>query len=273
MGQLLAFIHDFTEDCFLCKLFCREGKCYCGIISPLAMAVVLAAIIVTIIVIAVKKKRRRIEDREAAERCATQTVSHEVIVKKIGEDQKPQEKSETPPVFETEPAAEPAAEVAAAEAVAVKEQGGATYGVFGIKRDKSFTARIIQSDDETKSYYGAIRNELEAFGAVPKTSWEHEVYRGGGFKLAKIKLRGKTVLLELAVPAAELDEKYKAEASSFGSVIHVNGDRKTKYAKEIIAKMMEEKGLSRQEKAPVDYVAQFAYEDTEALIARGLIKE
>ena len=162
----------------------------------------------------------------------------------------------------------------------IAENGRTRYIV--IKYSKSFTAKLIQSDDLTKKYYSELKNKLLSYdGVKSRISWKWETFRSGKKALAKLRLRGKTLAVTLALnPDDYADTKYYveslAEVKSYADtpcMYRVKNDRRLGYAKELIAKVMADNGVNELASAEnIDYAAQYPYEDTDALIEKKLIK-
>lgn len=166
------------------------------------------------------------------------------------------------------------------ELKAVVENGTTRYIV--IKYSKSFLAKLIQSDGETKRYYSFIKNRLLSYdGVKSRVSWKWESFRFGRITLAKLRLRGKTLSLCLALNAEDYaDSKYKVESldgikayADTPCMYRIKNDRRLKYGEELIAALMERNGITEKLLEETDYAAKYPYETTEALIGRKLIKE
>ncbi len=163
----------------------------------------------------------------------------------------------------------------------VVEGGEVKYII--IKYSKSFQAKLIQSGNVTKDYYSQLKNCLLSYkGVKSRMSWRWETFRAGRKALAKLRLRGKTLSLALALnPDDYADTKYIVESladvaayADTQCLYKIKNDRRVKYATELIDKVMQDNGLSAGLVSEnVDYAAQYPYETTEALIARKLIKE
>ena len=146
--------------------------------------------------------------------------------------------------------------------------------------NRSFTAKLIQSEDKLKSYYGEIRNELLRYKVKTRTSWRYETFKTGRKLLARLAVRGKTLGLYLALdPAAYQDTKYKvddvsavAKNAEVPALYKIKNDRRSKYAKDLIAEVMAANGLVAGDGPSDDFVARYPYEETEPLLERGLIK-
>lgn len=149
----------------------------------------------------------------------------------------------------------------------------------GIHYNRSFAARIIQSDDALKGYYSKLKNYLLAHKDVAAAdSWKRESFRQGRNTLAAFVIRGKTLCLCLATdPAAFTGTKYKVEDLSKRSknvntplLYRVKGDRRVTYAMQLIDRVFAEHGVEKAEIEYVNYAVPFTA--TETLVRRGLIR-
>lgn len=143
--------------------------------------------------------------------------------------------------------------------------------------NRSFKAKVIQSSDDVKRYYSELKNELLSYkGMKARLSWDKESFNIGRKYYARMSIKGKTLMLYLALdPNEYLDTKYLVEDSSevakyedVPTLYRIKGERRLKYAKELIAIMMQE--VVKNEIEPVDYC--YPYEETDALIEQKLIK-
>ncbi len=149
-----------------------------------------------------------------------------------------------------------------------------------IKYNKSFTAKLIQSSDEVKNYYSAIKNELLSHkGVKARMSWKGETFYSGRQIYAKLCIRGKSLSLFLALNAQDyVDSKYilkdMSEVATYEKtpcLYRIKNDRRLKYSGELIQTVMNgREKLAEYEK--VDWAKQYPYEELEPLIERKLIK-
>lgn len=145
--------------------------------------------------------------------------------------------------------------------------------------DKSFTAKLIQSDDELKGWYSSLKNALLGYKKVnSRISWRTDSINRGRTKLAKFAIRGKTLGLYLALnPDDYANTKYKVERAEnkryedVPCLYRIKNGRRAKYALELIATLAEKFELQPIEREYVDYY--LPYEETEPLLERGLVKE
>ena len=146
---------------------------------------------------------------------------------------------------------------------------------------KSYQARLAQSQGNVMEYYNIIKNLLLAYkGVKNRVSWNYEAFNKGRVHVAKIIAKTKTLYLYLALDPAELtDSKYgivdvsdKKKYASVPVLIKIKGDRKFKYALELIDKLCGENlQLPKKEAEEVDY--RIPYQTTEELVQSGLVKK
>lgn len=144
--------------------------------------------------------------------------------------------------------------------------------------NKSFTARLCQADDVIKSYYSELKNDILAYkGVKSRISWHFDTFNKGREKCIKLQLRGKSLYMYIALNPADLDEKYHvkdvsgmARYATVPTMLRIRKPRSLKYAKELVAKLMENLGVMRGETPNVQY--KIDYKSTEALLQVGLIK-
>ena len=156
------------------------------------------------------------------------------------------------------------------------EDGTATYFMY----NKSFTAKLIQANDEVREYYNILKNYVLSYKKVTtRISWSHESVNRGRNKICRFVLRGKSLYLYLPLnPDDYADTKYKVERSEakrfeeLPCLYRIKNPRRVKYATELIATVMERYGLEYAEKESEDFVKDYPYEETLPLIKRGLIK-
>ena len=145
--------------------------------------------------------------------------------------------------------------------------------------DRSFTARIIQSNDALKARYSELKNYLlDHRGMRCRTSWKRETFSIGRKTIATFAVRGKTLMLYLACDPGKFDRtKYKVENMSEVAsrrktplLFRIKSDRRTAYAKQLIDMVMDENGVPMTERKPQDFTV--PYRSTDELVKRGLIK-
>ncbi len=205
----------------------------------------------------------------------------EEAVAEEAEEPAPAEETVAEEVAEPAPVEEAVAEAVEEPAPVPAEKKPAQKINIRVSYNRSFTAKIIQSDGVLKDYYSDIKNELLAYKKVKqRVSWRHETFRSGRKLLAKFTLRGKTLNVYFALdPADYADTKYKIkDVSSVAcnanvpSLYKIKNERRRRYAKQLIAELMQANGLEYAGREETDYAGQYPYEETEALIEKNLIK-
>jgi len=162
----------------------------------------------------------------------------------------------------------------------VVEDGKTKYII--IKYSKSFSAKLIQSEDKVKEYYSVLKNYLLSYKKIKnRISWKWETFRLGRKMLAKLKIRGKTLSVCLALDPKEYEgSKFHVQdvsgVASYAEtpcMYKIKNDKRLRYVKELIDRLMLESGTTRGEEQSVDYVSQYPYDSTQSLIARKLIRQ
>ncbi len=182
-------------------------------------------------------------------------------------------------VAEEEIAEEIAAEAPAAERGEPFPAEGAAEEGSVLRYERSFTARVIQSDEETKRRYNLIKNELLSYENVKgRMSWRKETFRAGGGNVARLGFRGNILCLYLPLDPAEFaGSRYKVEQASEGNpgeklpcLFRIKNEKRARLACELIARVMGERGAKKGERPAQDYAP--PYETTEQLLGKGLIR-
>ncbi len=153
-----------------------------------------------------------------------------------------------------------------------------------IRLKKSFTAKIRQSDEQVKSYYSDLKNELTSYKKINSNiSWHGDRFNFGRDTVAKINICGKTLCFYLALDPN--DPEYKStvyhqkdvggqkayESTPF--MVKIKSDAAAKKALRLVGYLAEKVGTEKQEGfEPVDYVEEFKYQSTKQLFEDGYIK-
>ena len=215
-----------------------------------------------------------VETAERAEESAsvTQTAVAEVTIADDNEDEDVDDEETVEDI-----ANEEEYDVAPQRSVA-RINGAVRYII--IKYNKSFKAKLIQSGEEVKNYYSALKNELLSYNGVKtRISWKGESFYCGRKTYAKLCIRGKSVCLFLALNANDyVETKYKvddmSEVAAYEKIpclYRIKNERRLKYAADLIATAMD--GREKLEDyTETDFAKQYPYEDIEPLIERKLVK-
>ena len=152
--------------------------------------------------------------------------------------------------------------------------------IFQIRFIKSFTAKLIQSPDETKKYYEELKNEVLSYRKTnSRISWHYDSVTSSRNPVVKFAIRGKTLCVYLPLNADDyVDSKYKVEKveskrfEDTPCLYRIKNDRRVGYAKELIEVVASNLGLEKGEEQHEVY-SNLPYEPNKPLVARGLIKE
>lgn len=171
------------------------------------------------------------------------------------------------------------AEAPAAVSEETREAPAAVLAEGGVRYNRNFAAKLIQSGDEVKSWYIALKNELLSYRKVKaRVSWKRESFRLGRTLAARFGYRGNTLCIYLSLdPALYAGSKYKVEdVSRYAScadspcMYRLKNAWRARYAVDLIAAWMSSRDVPRTERKAEEY--DLSYESTEALIEKGLIK-
>ena len=226
---------------------------------------------------------------EPVEELVAEPVAEEPIEEPVEEPAAAEPAEE--PVAE-EPAAEPVSEQPSEEEPAEEEDEAeagegdefdnalvttVTGAKVFVQYRRSFTARLIQADDEIKDYYNRLRNAvLSNAGVKERVSWNYDSYNVGRRQFVKINANRKSLIVYFALPPAEVDEKYRfrdvSEKKRYANVpvrYKVTGSRSFAYALELLEQTASEFGL---EVGSFEEHLDIPYEEREPLIRRRLIR-
>lgn len=151
-----------------------------------------------------------------------------------------------------------------------------------MKYDRSFLARLIQSTDAQKEFYGRVRTSFLSYDGVNTNfSWGAERFNLGRQTIARFKIRGKTLCLYLALNPDEYKTTVfhhtdvSANKSMAGTpmLVKIKSPLGAKKAVRLVCEMLEKRGAVKKNKInEFNYSAAYPFETTEELIEEGLIK-
>ena len=186
-----------------------------------------------------------------------------------------------------EPAEEPVVEEIAAavepieEPTPVDEPVSADGDNLTIRYKRSFTAKIIESDEDIKQYYSTLKNALLDYPRMSsQINWSNDRFAYNNETIAKIGVRGKTLCVYLALNPEEFPEsvyhqKFAGDTKMYERtplMMKVKSNVALKRSLRLIELLAERLGVVREEREPVDYTQDFAYRSEEELLREGLIK-
>ena len=160
-------------------------------------------------------------------------------------------------------------------------EGGVDFANM-MRYNRSFIARIIQGTDEQKTYYGEVRNALLSYKKVNSNiAWGAERFHKGRETIARFKIRGKTLVVYLALDPKEHEYSvyFHKDVSDNKSVagtpmmIKVKSPLGVKKAIRLIDEMLQARNGEKRNVPQRDYAAMYPYETIEELIEDGLVKD
>ena len=151
-----------------------------------------------------------------------------------------------------------------------------------MKFNRSFIARIIQSDDDCKQYYGEVKHALLSYKKVnSNVAWSNERFNKGRETIARMKIRGKTLVIYLALDPNDYKTSvyHHADVSDNKTVlgtpmmIKVKSPLGVRKAIRLIDEMLAKRDGEKRDVPERDYAAMYPYETIEELIEDGLVKD
>ncbi len=147
---------------------------------------------------------------------------------------------------------------------------------------RSFTAKIILSEERIKEYFAGLSNAILAYEKTRSSrSRSGDGFYRGRKQVARLAFSGKTLCLYLSVdPALYQKGKYKCvdvgKKKKYAAVpakLKIKSNGAYRYALALLAKVEEERGTAIR-KDPVELVSasQYPFEPFESLLARDLIR-
>lgn len=227
------------------------------------------------------------EEVTEPEQAVEETLEEELAEE--AEEEQPAEEPSAPIVIVTEQTVAEGEEADGDEDEAVEEfsydelagEGGVDFANM-MRYNRSFIARIIQGTDEQKTYYGEVRNALLSYKKVNSNiAWGAERFHKGRETIARFKIRGKTLILYLALDPAthEYSVYHHKDVSDNKSVagtpmmIKVKSPLGVKKAVRLIDEMLAARNGEKRNIPQRDYAAMYPYETIEELIEDGLVKD
>lgn len=151
-----------------------------------------------------------------------------------------------------------------------------------MRYNRSFIARIIQGTSEQKQYYGDIKHALLSYKKVNSNiAWGAERFNKGRETIARLKIRGKTLCLYLALDPNDYKTSvyHHADVSDNKSMngtpmmVKIKSGLGVRKAIRLIDEMLEKREGVKREIPERDYAAMYPYETIDELIEDGLIKD
>lgn len=145
--------------------------------------------------------------------------------------------------------------------------------------DRSFTAKLIQSEDYAKVVYNTIKNKLLSYEKTySHIGWDFDTFRFGRPTIAKFSFSGKTPVLYLALPR-EIVSKYPCVEDCFNITkyksvpvaIKITTEKRLKIAIDLIEELANEFNFTLYEKETTNYLPDT--KTMEEMLKEGLVKK
>lgn len=176
-------------------------------------------------------------------------------------------------------------EVAVTEPEMVEEVAEEPKEDLVMRVDRSFTAKLKQSDDEVKDRYGMIKNALLSYKKFKSTvSWNADRFNCGRATIAKMNIRGKTLCVYFALdpkdPAFKqtiYNQKDMSEQKAYAQtpfMMKIKSDLAAKRAVRLVKTLAEQKGVAKKKDfEEVDYKKTYRYAGDRQLELTGLLRK
>lgn len=176
-------------------------------------------------------------------------------------------------------------EVAVTEPEPVEEVAEAPKEDLVMRVDRSFTAKLKQSDDEVKDRYGMIKNALLSYKKFKSTvSWNADRFNCGRATIAKMNIRGKTLCVYFALdpkdPAFKqtiYNQKDMSEQKAYAQtpfMMKIKSDLAAKRAVRLVETLAEQNGVAKKKDfEEVDYKKTYRYAGDRQLELTGLLRK
>lgn len=176
-------------------------------------------------------------------------------------------------------------EVAVTEPEMVEEVAEEPKEDLVMRIDRSFTAKLKQSDDEVKDRYGMIKNALLSYKKFKSTvSWNADRFNCGRATIAKMNIRGKTLCVYFALdpkdPAFKqtiYNQKDMSEQKAYAQtpfMMKIKSDLAAKRAVRLVETLAEQNGVAKKKDfEEVDYKKTYRYAGDRQLELTGLLRK
>lgn len=176
-------------------------------------------------------------------------------------------------------------EVAVTEPEPVEEVAEEPKEDLVMRVDRSFTAKLKQSDDEVKDRYGMIKNALLSYKKFKSTvSWNADRFNCGRATIAKMNIRGKTLCVYFALdpkdPAFKqtiYNQKDMSEQKAYAQtpfMMKIKSDLAAKRAVRLVETLAEQNGVAKKKDfEEVDYKKTYRYAGDRQLELTGLLRK
>jgi hypothetical protein len=161
----------------------------------------------------------------------------------------------------------------------VREVDHTTGIVTIVHYQRSFMARLIQLNDEEKSFYSMLKNNIMSYsGTTSEVTWDFENIKTSRGTIARFCVRGSTLCLYMALdPNKYAGQKYQVEQTicrkyeCVPCLYRIKNAKRAQYATELIAELAQIFSLPMGDEQNEIY--HLPYDNTKSLVERGLIQE
>jgi hypothetical protein len=147
-----------------------------------------------------------------------------------------------------------------------------------VRYNKSFTAKLIQSSEEIKAWYGRLKNEILSYDRVwSRVWWSHDNVNLSRIGIAKFVIEQGNLYVYMALNPNDYSQRYGVKAADrprykkVPCVLCIRSDRDVETAIKLFAALAKKFGVKRGETKNENYYLPF--ETTEALLAENLMQE
>ena len=150
------------------------------------------------------------------------------------------------------------------------------------KYSRGFTAKMRQGDQERKDYYAMIKAKILSYKGVKLSeSFSGDTFKRGSRILLKSRIRGKTLCLFFALDPDNYKQTiyrqvYKGDTKAYAAtpmMVRVKSEQGLTRALRLVEDMARNYLLFLGDLIPFEEVRHaYMYEETESLVAKGLIK-
>ena len=192
--------------------------------------------------------------------------------------EEPQAVEEEPQQQEEEPVAEPVKESEGEDG----EEGEGEWvdtanEELRIKPKMSFDMRLRVADDDIKSFYSDIKNELLSYGIHDRISRHRENFNQGRINICRMVINGKTLKVYLAVDPESIDKRYfhhtdvghRKGLIELPTMINVRSKVAARKVKELITLMMESLVISKKPYEPQDFAKELTLDGFTTVESKG----
>ena len=184
---------------------------------------------------------------------------------------------------EEQPEAEPVQEAPAQESDAEDGEEGEGEWVdtaneeLRIKPKMSFDMRLRVADDDIKTFYSDIKNELLSYGIHDRISRHRENFNQGRINICRMVINGKTLKVYLAVDPESIDKRYfhhtdvghRKGLIELPTMINVRSKVAARKVKELITLMMESLVISKKPYEPQDFAKELTLDGFTTVESKG----